>query len=102
MSRNVYTGFKEVGGYSSLIDKYFLAIPSANATIQNASGCAGVPSVYAMNLLRPVTADLPWTALTFGLIGNALWYWCCDQVLQLVDIDSISLLQVERMCLIIH
>uniref|UniRef100_A0A915K4G8 Uncharacterized protein n=1 Tax=Romanomermis culicivorax TaxID=13658 RepID=A0A915K4G8_ROMCU len=74
-------GFNEVGGYNSMVDRYFKAIPSANATIPGFPKCAGYPDQYAMHLLKPMDADIPWTAITFGIIGNSIWYWCCDQVI---------------------
>lgn len=34
-----------------------------------------------MHLFRdPVSGDLPWTGMTFGLSIMATWYWCTDQV----------------------
>lgn len=34
-----------------------------------------------MHLFRdPVSGDLPWTGMTFGLSIMAAWYWCTDQV----------------------
>lgn len=40
-----------------------------------------LPRADAMHLFRdPVSGDLPWTGMTFGLSIMAAWYWCTDQV----------------------
>ncbi|XP_053550305.1 sodium/glucose cotransporter 5 [Bombina bombina] len=72
------TAFNEIGGYQNLEAAYAKAIPSrivANTTCH-------YPRPDAMHLFRdPVSGDLPWTGMTFGLTILAAWYWCTDQVI---------------------
>ncbi len=77
-------GFIHVGGYRAMIRKYYEAVPHENFTIPNSEACIrnGFPREDGLSLLRaPVTSDLPWTGMTFGLTINAVWHWCTDQVL---------------------
>lgn len=49
-----------------------------------------------MHLFRdPVSGDLPWTGMTFGLSIMATWYWCTDQV----NVNKVPLPHVTRRCL---
>ncbi|XP_051488217.1 sodium/glucose cotransporter 5 isoform X3 [Apus apus] len=70
--------FDEIGGYPNLEEAYLKAVPSK--IIPNAT--CHLPRVDAMHLFRdPVSGDLPWTGMTFGLSIMATWYWCTDQVI---------------------
>ncbi|KAM7538132.1 hypothetical protein Aperf_G00000060235 [Anoplocephala perfoliata] len=41
-----------------------------------------IPSHEAMQMLRSISStDLPWIGSLFGILINASWYWCFDQVL---------------------
>ncbi|XP_069066212.1 sodium/mannose cotransporter SLC5A10 isoform X1 [Pleurodeles waltl] len=70
--------FNKIGGYHELEAAYAAAIPKkivANTTCH-------LPRNDAMHLFRdPVSGDLPWTGMTFGLTILATWYWCTDQVI---------------------
>ncbi|XP_051877051.1 sodium/glucose cotransporter 5 isoform X2 [Pristis pectinata] len=72
------TAFNKIGGYHNLENVYLKAVPRkiiANTTCH-------LPRADAMHLFRhPVTGDLPWTGMTFGLTILATWYWCTDQVI---------------------
>ncbi|KAM4632299.1 sodium/mannose cotransporter SLC5A10 [Discoglossus pictus] len=72
------TAFNEIGGYQNLETTYANAVPSEfvpNTTCH-------LPRSDAMHLFRdPVSGDLPWTGMTFGLTILAAWYWCTDQVI---------------------
>ncbi|NXO10048.1 SC5AA protein, partial [Oriolus oriolus] len=70
--------FNEVGGYPNLEEAYLKAVPSK--IIPNTT--CHLPRADAMHLFRdPVSGDLPWTGMTFGLSIMATWYWCTDQVI---------------------
>uniref|UniRef100_A0A8C3J1N9 Sodium/mannose cotransporter SLC5A10 n=2 Tax=Charadriiformes TaxID=8906 RepID=A0A8C3J1N9_9CHAR len=70
--------FNEIGGYPNLEEAYLRAVPSK--IVPNAT--CHLPRVDAMHLFRdPVSGDLPWTGMTFGLSIMATWYWCTDQVI---------------------
>ncbi|XP_028669626.2 sodium/glucose cotransporter 5 [Erpetoichthys calabaricus] len=72
------TAFSKIGGYQNLEDRYLRAIPSK--IIPNTT--CHLPRADAMHLFRdPVTGDLPWPGMTFGLTILATWYWCTDQVI---------------------
>ena len=70
--------FVEVGGITSLYEKYMQAIPS-NRT-ENST--CGLPRDDALVMLRdPVDSDLPWPAFFIGQTAASVWYWCADQVI---------------------
>ncbi|NXY18981.1 SC5AA protein, partial [Atrichornis clamosus] len=70
--------FNAIGGYPNLEEAYLKAVPSK--TVPNTT--CHLPRADAMHLLRdPVSGDLPWTGMTFGLSIMATWYWCTDQVI---------------------
>ncbi|XP_058536539.1 sodium/myo-inositol cotransporter 2 isoform X2 [Ochotona princeps] len=70
--------FAEVGGLEGLQEKYFQALPSNRS--ENSS--CGLPRQDAFHLFRhPVTSDLPWPGILFGMSIPSLWYWCTDQVI---------------------
>ncbi|XP_076772608.1 solute carrier family 5 member 4B isoform X2 [Arvicanthis niloticus] len=75
--------FAEVGGYESFTEKYMNAIPSIvegdNLTI---SPRCYTPQPDSFHIFRdPVTGDIPWPGLIFGMTILAIWYWCADQVI---------------------
>lgn len=52
-----------------------------------------LPRADAMHLFRdPISGDLPWTGMTFGLSIMATWYWCTDQV----NVNKIPLLRMAE------
>ncbi|CAH2307346.1 sodium glucose cotransporter 5 [Pelobates cultripes] len=72
------TAFNKIGGYQNLETAYATAIPSQ--IVPNTT--CHLPRPDAMHLFRdPVSGDLPWTGMTFGLTILAAWYWCTDQVI---------------------
>ncbi|NXK60203.1 SC5A9 protein, partial [Sylvietta virens] len=74
----MFIGFEKVGWYEGLQEKYSTAIPKV--TVPNTT--CHLPRADAFNLFRdPITGDLPWTGLIFGLTVVALWCWCTDQVM---------------------
>ncbi|XP_031288885.2 sodium/myo-inositol cotransporter 2 [Camelus dromedarius] len=70
--------FAAVGGMEGLKEKYFLALAS-NRTGNNS---CGLPREDAFHIFRdPLTSDLPWPGILFGMSIPSLWYWCTDQVI---------------------
>ncbi|XP_074866895.1 sodium/mannose cotransporter SLC5A10 [Carettochelys insculpta] len=70
--------FGEIGGSQNLAKAYLKAVPAK--IIPNTT--CHLPRADAMHLFRdPVSGDLPWTGMTFGLSVLATWYWCTDQVI---------------------
>ncbi|CAB4057551.1 SLC5A9 [Lepeophtheirus salmonis] len=77
----------EVGGYESLLVKFFSSNPS-NLLPKDpndlSKGYCGEIEEDALHLFRssiPGRSDLPWTGVVFGLSISAIWYWCSDQVI---------------------
>ncbi|KAM5130385.1 sodium/myo-inositol cotransporter 2 isoform 3-T3 [Callospermophilus lateralis] len=71
-------GFAAVGGMDGLKEKYFSALASNRS--ENSS--CGLPREDAFHIFRdPVTSDLPWPGILFGMSIPSLWYWCTDQVI---------------------
>ncbi|XP_062955198.1 sodium/myo-inositol cotransporter 2 isoform X4 [Cynocephalus volans] len=71
-------GFAAVGGMEGLKEKYFLALASNRS--ENSS--CGLPREDSFHIFRdPLTSDLPWPGILFGMTIPSLWYWCTDQVI---------------------
>uniref|UniRef100_A0A667X1R3 Solute carrier family 5 member 9 n=1 Tax=Myripristis murdjan TaxID=586833 RepID=A0A667X1R3_9TELE len=82
------SAFSKVGWYEGLLDHYPSAIPSV--TVANTT--CHLPRSDAFRLLRdPVTGDLPWPGLVFGLTVLATWVWCADQVIVQRSLSARSL-----------
>ncbi|XP_009069214.1 PREDICTED: sodium/glucose cotransporter 5 isoform X2 [Acanthisitta chloris] len=80
--------FNKIGGYSNLEEAYLKAVPSK--IVPNTT--CHLPRADAMHLFRdPVSGDLPWTGMTFGLSIMATWYWCTDQVIVQRSLSAKSL-----------
>merc|ERR1719494_121946 len=101
-------GFKEIGGYSALWEKYPLSVGNAtvlNATVNaslvaattiapttmevllNSTNGTGVASCYQVeshwdHMFRPLSdSEFPWIGIVFSLPVTGIWYWCTDQVI---------------------
>ncbi|XP_063000356.1 sodium/glucose cotransporter 1 isoform X1 [Elgaria multicarinata webbii] len=93
--------FKEVGGYEELMDKYMKAIPSAvsDGNMTFPEQCYS-PRPDAFQIFRdPITGDLPWPGLIFGLSILALWYWCTDQVIVQRCLSGKNMSHVKAGCI---
>uniref|UniRef100_A0A674IVW7 Sodium/glucose cotransporter 4-like n=1 Tax=Terrapene triunguis TaxID=2587831 RepID=A0A674IVW7_9SAUR len=67
-----------VGWFEGLKEKYSTMIPSV--IVPNTT--CHLPRADAFHMLRnPVTGDIPWPGLIFGLSVLATWCWCTDQVI---------------------
>ncbi|KFP00922.1 Sodium/glucose cotransporter 4, partial [Calypte anna] len=74
----MFIGFQKVGWYEGLQEKYSTAIPKI--TVPNTT--CHLPREDAFHMFRdPITGDIPWPGLIFGLTVLALWSWCTDQVI---------------------
>ncbi|XP_077165252.1 sodium/glucose cotransporter 1 [Paroedura picta] len=93
--------FNEVGGYDSFMKKYMEAIPS-NITIGNESinpKCYE-PRADSFHIFRnPISGDMPWPGLIFGLSILALWYWCTDQVIVQRCLSGKNMSHVKAGCI---
>ncbi|CAI9152220.1 unnamed protein product [Rangifer tarandus platyrhynchus] len=84
----MFLGFQEVGWYPGLEERYRQAIP--NVTVPNTT--CHLPRPDAFHMLRdPVSGDLPWPGLMFGLTVLATWCWCTDQVIVQRSLSAKSL-----------
>ncbi|XP_036435078.1 sodium/glucose cotransporter 4 isoform X2 [Colossoma macropomum] len=74
----MFIAFAKVGWYEGLLEQYGKAVPAI--TVPNTT--CHLPRPDAFHLFRdPVTGDLPWPGLLFGLTVLATWVWCADQVI---------------------
>ncbi|XP_014072087.1 sodium/glucose cotransporter 4 [Salmo salar] len=74
----MFIAFDKVGWYEGLLEQYKEAIPTL--TVPNTT--CHLPRSDAFHIFRdPVTGDLPWPGLLFGLTVLATWVWCADQVI---------------------
>uniref|UniRef100_A0A087X310 Sodium/glucose cotransporter 1 n=1 Tax=Poecilia formosa TaxID=48698 RepID=A0A087X310_POEFO len=70
--------FNKVGGYANFEKLYMAAIPTNTTNIR--AECYE-PRKDSFHLFRdPITGDLPWPGMVFGLTIQATWYWCTDQM----------------------
>lgn len=84
----MFIAFSRVGWYEGLMDRYQTALPSV--TVANST--CHLPRADAFHLLRdPVSGDLPWPGLLFGLTILATWVWCTDQVIVQRSLSAKSL-----------
>ncbi|KAF7244326.1 Sodium/glucose cotransporter 4 [Varanus komodoensis] len=84
----MFIGFDKVGWYEGLQEKYSKAIPSV--IVPNTT--CHLPRQDAFHMLRdPITGDIPWPGLIFGLSVLALWCWCTDQVIVQRSLSAKSL-----------
>ncbi|PWA22438.1 hypothetical protein CCH79_00020482 [Gambusia affinis] len=72
----MFMAFIKVGWYEGLVDRYMSSIPTV--TVENTT--CHIPRPDAFHMFRdPVSGDLPWPGLIFGLTVLATWVWCTDQ-----------------------
>uniref|UniRef100_A0A8C6UAX9 Solute carrier family 5 member 9 n=1 Tax=Neogobius melanostomus TaxID=47308 RepID=A0A8C6UAX9_9GOBI len=84
----MFIAFDKVGWYEGLEQLYPMAVPSV--TVPNST--CHLPRSDAFHLLRdPVSGDLPWPGLIFGLTVLATWVWCTDQVIVQRSLSAKSL-----------
>uniref|UniRef100_A0A671FFD6 Solute carrier family 5 member 1 n=1 Tax=Rhinolophus ferrumequinum TaxID=59479 RepID=A0A671FFD6_RHIFE len=74
--------FKEVGGYRQLLNNYLNAKPSI---IREGNWTAKpecyLPRLDSFHIFRdPITGDLPWPGIVFGVSIISLYYWCSNQI----------------------
>ncbi|KAL0972781.1 hypothetical protein UPYG_G00194670 [Umbra pygmaea] len=97
--------FFEVGGYNALLEKYRSAVPKNYTTLDllryNITTECYTPRDDAFQLLRdPVTGDLPWPGVLFGIAIIGGWYWCSDQVIVQRCLAARSLTDVKAGCIL--
>ncbi|KAM9475768.1 sodium/glucose cotransporter 4 [Clarias gariepinus] len=74
----MFIAFDKVGWYQGLLEQYEKAVPAL--TVPNTT--CHFPRPDAFHIFRdPVSGDLPWPGLLFGLTVLATWVWCTDQVI---------------------
>uniref|UniRef100_W5L7T6 Solute carrier family 5 member 9 n=1 Tax=Astyanax mexicanus TaxID=7994 RepID=W5L7T6_ASTMX len=74
----MFIAFDKVGWYEGLLEQYPKSVPAI--TVPNTT--CHLPRPDAFHIFRdPVTGDLPWPGLLFGLTVLATWVWCTDQVI---------------------
>lgn len=98
----ILTGFAftEIGGYDAFMEKYMNAIPSiisdGNMTVKKE---CYTPRADSFHIFRdPITGDIPWPGLIFGLSILALWYWCTDQVIVQRCLSAKNMSHVKAGC----
>ncbi|ELK15625.1 Sodium/glucose cotransporter 1 [Pteropus alecto] len=74
--------FKEVGGYQELLRRYLNAKPSIiHEGNWTAKPECYLPRLDSFHIFRdPITGDLPWPGIVFGISIISLYYWCTDQI----------------------
>ncbi|KAM4890557.1 sodium/glucose cotransporter 1 isoform 2-T2 [Sylvia borin] len=100
----ILTGFAfaEVGGYEAFMQKYMEAIPS-NVSYGNTvvdPECY-TPRKDSFHIFRdPISGDLPWPGVIFGLSIIAMWYWCTDQVIVQRCLSGKNMSHVKAGCIV--
>ncbi|XP_028259689.1 sodium/glucose cotransporter 4 isoform X3 [Parambassis ranga] len=84
----MFIAFSKVGWYEGLVDRYMSSVPEL--TVANTT--CHLPRPDAFHIFRdPVSGDLPWPGLVFGLTVLAIWVWCTDQVIVQRSLSAKSL-----------
>nr|XP_046246920.1 sodium/glucose cotransporter 4 isoform X2 [Scatophagus argus]XP_046246921.1 sodium/glucose cotransporter 4 isoform X2 [Scatophagus argus] len=84
----MFIAFSKIGWYQGLVEHYMAAVPSV--TVANTT--CHLPRSDAFRLFRdPMSGDLPWPGLVFGLTVLATWVWCTDQVIVQRSLSAKSL-----------
>uniref|UniRef100_H2TSN3 Solute carrier family 5 member 9 n=1 Tax=Takifugu rubripes TaxID=31033 RepID=H2TSN3_TAKRU len=84
----MFISFARIGWYEGLVEQYMSAIPSV--TVPNTT--CHLPRNDSFNMFRdPVSGDLPWPGMVFGLTILATWVWCTDQVVVQRSLSAKSL-----------
>uniref|UniRef100_A0A8C7YVS2 Solute carrier family 5 member 1 n=1 Tax=Oryzias sinensis TaxID=183150 RepID=A0A8C7YVS2_9TELE len=92
------TAFNEVGGYARFEELYMQAVPTIKG---NFSAECFEPRPDSFHLFRdPVTGDLPWPGMVFGLTIQAIWYFCNDQVIVQRCLSAKNLSHVKGGCVL--
>ncbi|KAL7846894.1 hypothetical protein SRHO_G00218740 [Serrasalmus rhombeus] len=90
--------FNEVGGYDNFQDLYMNATPTV---VGNVSAECYTPRPDSFHIFRdPITGDLPWPGLIFGLTIQAAWYWCTDQVIVQRCLSAKNMSHVKAGCIL--
>ncbi|XP_047425968.1 sodium/glucose cotransporter 1-like [Mugil cephalus] len=90
--------FNKVGSYESFQALYMTSVPSVTGNI---SAECYEPRGDSFHLFRdPITGDLPWPGLIFGLTIQATWYWCTDQVIVQRCLSAKNLSHVKAGCIL--
>jgi Na+/pantothenate symporter len=80
--------FTKVGSYNDLMHKYMNAIPDYTLVHQNISSpyaSCGLPSPNSFRMLRDINdPNMPWLGFLMGQTTASIWYWCSDQVRQIL------------------
>ncbi|XP_059922849.1 sodium/glucose cotransporter 4 isoform X4 [Gadus macrocephalus] len=93
----MFIAFAEVGWYEGLLSRYPSAVP--NVTVANTT-CHWTRS-DAFHLLRdPISGDIPWPGLLFGLTVLSTWVWCTDQVIVQRTLSAKSLSHAKGGCIL--
>uniref|UniRef100_UPI00398F1B94 sodium/glucose cotransporter 1 n=1 Tax=Pristiophorus japonicus TaxID=55135 RepID=UPI00398F1B94 len=94
--------FNEVGGYDAMREKYMNAITSQTTDpVLNISAACYTPRPDSFHLFRsPLTGDIPWPGLIFGLTILAIWYWCTDQVIVQRCLSAKNMSHVKAGCIL--
>ncbi|MBN3306904.1 SC5A1 protein, partial [Amia calva] len=95
-------GFNAVGGYDAFVEKYMQAKPSVVTWPGlNISARCYTPSPDSFHIFRdPLTGDMPWPGLVFGLTILGIWYWCTDQVIVQRCLSAKNLSHVKAGCIL--
>ncbi|XP_069921828.1 sodium/glucose cotransporter 1 isoform X2 [Oryctolagus cuniculus] len=94
--------FVAVGGYQELLNKYFDAIPS----VISDGNWTATPECYlprpdAFHIFRdPVSGDIPWPGLLFGVSSLTFYFWSADQVFVQLCLAGKNLSHVRGGCLV--
>uniref|UniRef100_A0A8C6PSJ5 Solute carrier family 5 member 9 n=1 Tax=Nothobranchius furzeri TaxID=105023 RepID=A0A8C6PSJ5_NOTFU len=84
----MFIAFSKVGWYEGLVDHYMTSVPMV--TVANTT--CHIPRHDAFHMFRdPISGDLPWPGLVFGLTVLATWVWCTDQVIVQRSLSAKSL-----------
>uniref|UniRef100_A0A915HLS6 Sodium/glucose cotransporter n=1 Tax=Romanomermis culicivorax TaxID=13658 RepID=A0A915HLS6_ROMCU len=69
----MFISFQKVGGYTSMTEQYFTAVPNSSFVFSNDAKCAGMPKRDALSWAKPIdNMEMPWLGGIFGYYSMAL------------------------------
>ena len=79
-------GLQEVGGWNELWDlKYPCSAPQNITADDNVNEECLYPPDTWNHIIRPADdGDFPWPGVIFGMVVGSVWYWCTDQVMNII------------------
>lgn len=81
----------KIGGYEAMVNQFMKSASGVTYYYEGIYGnmSCGFPPSDSFHIFRGINSDYPWPGLVFGLTLLALYYFCNNQVISIVDSTQI-------------